>query len=94
VVAIIDWGNALLFEPALEFARTEQAGFLSDDFVAGYRELMPPPVAEPLRYLGFRLDTALMLALVFLIEAPDQDAARAEVDRVRELCARIETAAT
>lgn len=90
VVAIIDWANALLFEPALEFARIEQAGLLSDGFLAGYRQVTPLPVSDPLRYLGFRLDTALMLALVFLVEAPHDRSARSEVDRVRELCAQIE----
>lgn len=90
VVAMIDWANALAFEPALELARIEQAGLLSADFLAGYRELTPVPVVEPLRYLAFRLDAALMLALVFLLEAPDQRLALEELDRVRDLCARIE----
>ena len=89
VVGIIDWANALTFEPALELARIEQGGLLSDGFVAGYQEMMPPPLVEPLRYLGFRLDTALMLALVFLVEAPDTRMAQAELNRVREVCAQI-----
>lgn len=89
VVGVIDWANALLFEPALELARIEQCGLLSGDFLAGYQELMPLPGPQTLRYLGFRLDAALMLALVFLIEAHDERAALAEIDRVRELCARI-----
>lgn len=89
VVGIIDWANALISEPALELARIEEMGLLSDEFLSGYHELMPPPVVEPLRHLGFRLDAALMLALVFLIEAPDEGSARAELDRVHGLCERI-----
>lgn len=89
VVGMIDWANALVGEPALELARIEQGGLLSDGFRAGYEELMPWPPVEPLRYLAFRLDAALMLALVFLVEAPDGAAARAELERVRELCAII-----
>lgn len=89
VVGIVDWANALVFEPALELARIEQCGLLSDDFLAGYQELMPRPALETLRYLGFRLDAALMLALVFLVEARDERTALVEIDRVRELCARI-----
>lgn len=89
VMGVVDWANALIFEPALELARIEQGGLLSDGFTAGYQELLPLPVAEPLRYLGFRLDTALMLALIFLVEAPDGRSASAELDRLRDLCARI-----
>lgn len=93
VVGIIDWANALIFEPGLELGRIEQGGLLSDGFVAGYQEVAPRPVVDPLRYLGFRLDTALMLALVFLVEAPDDLLAQAEITRVRDLCARIAAAA-
>lgn len=89
VTGVVDWANALVFEPALELARIEEGGFLSDGFAAGYQEVLPVPVVEPLRYLGFRLDTALMLALVFLVEAPDERSAAAELERVRDLCARI-----
>jgi hypothetical protein len=91
VVGIIDWANAMVSEPALELARIEEGGLLSDDFLAGYQELMPVPVVEPLRYLGFRLDTAVMLANIFLEEAPGPRLALEQLDRVRDLCARIET---
>jgi fructosamine-3-kinase len=90
VTGIIDWANAMISEPALELARVEEAGLLSEDFVVGYRELMPVQAVEPLRYLGFRLDTAVMLANIFLVEAPDQRLALKQLDRVREVCSRIE----
>ena len=39
--------------------------------------------------LLYRLDTAIMLAVVFLSEAPDPVAAARQVARVSELCAAL-----
>ena len=36
IVAIVDWGNALLGDPALELARIAESGHLDDGFLAGY----------------------------------------------------------
>ncbi len=87
--AIIDWSNALIGDPALELARIAEYGLLDAAFLAGYG--LPdcfaqvPPVVE----LLYRLDTAIMLAVVFLSEAPDPDQAATQIKRVSELCATL-----
>jgi aminoglycoside phosphotransferase (APT) family kinase protein len=89
IVAIADWGNALIGDPALELARMAEWGHLGDDFLAGYGAARPftmlPPAAECL----YRLDAVLVLALVFLSEAPDAELARPLVGRAVDLAARL-----
>jgi aminoglycoside phosphotransferase (APT) family kinase protein len=82
--AILDWSNALLGDPALDLARAAESGARNPEFDAGYGELPRPPVELDTVY---RLDTAVMLAVVFLSEAPDPAAARRQVERVQELLA-------
>ena len=82
--AILDWSNALLGDPALELARAAEYGVRSPAFEAGYGAL--PPVSVELETI-YRLDTAVMLAVVFLSEAPDPAPARRQVERVQQLLA-------
>ena len=84
VMAVVDWSNALVGDPALELARIAEYGYLSAAFREGYGNTPAIPEAVELLY---RLDTAVMLAVVFLSEAPDPVAARNQVARVAELCA-------
>lgn len=89
VQAVVDWANAVVGDPALELARIAEYGEVDADFLLGYEEiasLAPPP--EPVETL-YRLDTAVMLANVFLSESPAEDLARRQVHRVRELLARL-----
>lgn len=96
IQAILDWSNALLADPALELARVAEYGARDAAFDAGYGPLPTAPRALDVLY---RLDTAVMLAVVFLSEAPDPVLARRQVARVEELivelgvCTDIETAA-
>lgn len=86
IAAVIDWSNALLGEPALELARIAEYGHLSPAFREGYGwDAKVPPETE----LIYRLDTAVMLAVVFLSEAPNPVAAERQVKRVTELCAAL-----
>lgn len=91
IVAIVDWGNALVGDPALELARIAESGNLDDDVLAGYGGdplgALPPAIASL-----YRLDTTVMLALVFLAEAPDPDAAAAMLARCRVLLAALQAA--
>lgn len=88
LVAIADWGNALIGDPALELARIAESGHLDDEFLGGYGDdplgALPPALATI-----YRLDTVVMLALVFLAEAPDPEAARAMIARARALAAAL-----
>jgi aminoglycoside phosphotransferase (APT) family kinase protein len=82
--AILDWSNALLGDPALELARAAEYGVRSPAFDAGYGALPPAPAELEAVY---RLDTAVMLAVVFLSEDPDPAPARRQVERVQDLLA-------
>lgn len=85
--AILDWGNALTGDPALDLARTAEYGALTPDVLAAYGDpgtfTMTP--ATP-RQVVYRLDTAVMLSHVFLGGAPDPARARHYIDRTRTLC--------
>lgn len=91
IVAIVDWGNALVGDPALELARIAESGYLDDAFLTGYGDdplgALPPVIATL-----YRLDTVVMLALVFLAEAPDPVAARAMLVRARTLLTTLQAA--
>jgi len=91
IVAIVDWGNALVGDPALELARIAESGHLDDNFLAGYGDdplgALPPAIATI-----YRLDTVVMLALVFLAEVPDPAAAQAMLVRTRTLLTALQAA--
>lgn len=89
VLAVVDWSNALLGHPALELARAAETGETGQEFLNGYASVAPLPKVQPVIETIFRLDTATMLALVFLSEAPDPKRAPRLVKRVRELFATL-----
>jgi aminoglycoside phosphotransferase (APT) family kinase protein len=85
--AIIDWSNALIGDPALELARIAEYGNIDAAFSEGYAERRPYAAPPPELDRLYRLDTAVMLAVVFLSEAPDPRRAPQQVGRVQELLA-------
>ncbi|MGW1073092.1 phosphotransferase family protein [Streptomyces sp. NPDC002537] len=92
VAALLDWSNALLGDGTVEFGRLAEYARYPENHLdmaalrAGYaRESAPPPGDEAAPVLVCRLDAALMLALVFLSEAPDPDRGPAAADRARVL---------
>ncbi len=89
VAAVIDWGNALVGHPALELARVAETGETSDEFPRGYASIRPLPKITSVAETIFRLDTATMLALVFLSEDPDPELASRFMKRVRDLHANL-----
>ena len=88
IVAIADWGNALFGDPALELARIAESGFLSEQFIAGYGEDLLGTIAPQIATI-YRLDTVVMLAIVFIDEAPDPYAARTMIARAWALAAEL-----
>lgn len=90
IVALVDWSNALLGDPALELARVSEYGVLGEAFARGYGK--PDPLARAPRptEIVYRLDSAVMLALVFLSEAPDAELAAAQIPRVRRLAQQLD----
>lgn len=89
ICGLIDWSNALVGDPALELLRVQAYGELSSDFWAGYGSdeaiLRCPPRVRAI----YELDAAVMLALVFLSEAPDRDRADRFVARTAQLADAI-----
>lgn len=92
IVAIADWANALVGDPALELARMEEWGHLGGDFLAGYGDPQPFAALPPSLDALYRLDAVLVLAIVFLSEAPDPLLAPPLVERAVELAAQVRAA--
>ncbi|MGW7445857.1 phosphotransferase family protein [Kitasatospora sp. NPDC054795] len=93
--ALLDWSNALLGTPALEFGRlAEYARYPENDLDlaalrAGYATVAPVPDEDDPCLLACRLDAALMLALVFLSEAPDPTRGPTAATHARDLALRL-----
>lgn len=91
VIALLDWSNSLVGHPALELARVAETGETGEDFLKGYASVKDLPDISPSIETIFRLDTATMLALVFLAEDPNPERGPIAVDRVLELSSRLKT---
>jgi aminoglycoside phosphotransferase (APT) family kinase protein len=92
VSAVLDWSNALTGDPLLELARIAEYALLPENgldchaILAGYGE--PVPADSPAFWI-YRLDTAVMLALLFSSEVPQAGLGPRSVDRLREVHARL-----
>lgn len=95
VEALLDWSNTLLGDATVEFGRLiEYARYPENeldlaDIRDGYVRTSPLPPDDDPATLACRLDAALMLALVFLSEAPDPLRGPAAADHARELGERF-----
>lgn len=90
ILAVVDWSNALIGHPALELARAAETGETGPKFLEGYTSIKEPPTVDKIIETIFKLDTATMLALVFLSEAPDPKRAPILIARVKELLAELQ----
>jgi len=90
-VAILDWSNALIGEPALDLSRAAEYGSLTVTALAAYgdSEAFSMTPRTP-REIIYRLDTAIMLAHVFLNGAPDKVKARHYIQRTASLCRALQ----
>ena len=70
-------------------ARMEEWGHLDDAFLAGYGEAQPFAALPAPAELLYRLDAVLVLAIVFLSEAPDPALATPPVERAVALATRL-----
>jgi aminoglycoside phosphotransferase (APT) family kinase protein len=92
VRGLLDWSNALIGDPAMELGRLAEYALLPEngiDYEAvleGYRE--PVPVDSAAFWI-YRLDAAVMLALLFNSEAPHAELGPSAVDRLREVHLRL-----
>ncbi|OAA52449.1 dihydropyrimidine dehydrogenase [Beauveria brongniartii RCEF 3172] len=86
VTAVFDWTNALLAPPVVDAYRSMEWGAQSETFLQGYRSVRPLEAVSEREEAFLRLDAALVLALVFVSEAPDPDRRAGALRRVQELC--------
>jgi aminoglycoside phosphotransferase (APT) family kinase protein len=91
LVAILDWSNALVGEAALDLSRAAEYGSLTAAALAAYgnSEAFSMTPRTP-REIIYRLDTAVMLAHVFLQGAPDEGKARHYIQRTESLCRALQ----
>jgi aminoglycoside phosphotransferase (APT) family kinase protein len=88
LTGIVDWSNALVGDPDLEWARLAEFARLPDngiDFEAVLAAGGHPLDRDSSAFWVYRLDAAVMLAVVFLTEAPDDRLGRTMVDRLRHV---------
>ncbi len=90
--SLLDWSNALIGDPAMELGRLAEYALLPQNgldyeaVLAGYRE--PVPVDSAAFWI-YRLDAAVMLALLFSSEASLAEFGARAVDRLREVHLRL-----
>jgi aminoglycoside phosphotransferase (APT) family kinase protein len=89
LLALIDWGNMLVGDPALEWARMQEFGDVTPAFAAGYSSIRPTPRAPAGVNLLYRFDTAVMLAAIHLQFDLGREATHRHLARVCDLRDRL-----
>ena len=84
LVGIVDWSNTLIGDPALELAKILEYG-VDPTFLQGYSTADALSAIPRELELIYRLNTAIMLAVVFFSEAPSPSRAHEQLRRVFEL---------
>ncbi len=90
--AIVDWSNALMGDPALEFARIAEWWRPCTRLRVAYESICGPLRTPRIVDLLYRLDAALVLGLLHSAERPDPDAERTAVCRATEIAAAVRSA--
>jgi aminoglycoside phosphotransferase (APT) family kinase protein len=92
VRGLLDWSNALIGDPAMELGRLAEYALLPDNGIdyeavlAGYAA--PVPVDSAAFWI-YRLDAAVMLALLFSSEVPQAGLGPRAIDRLLEVHLRL-----
>jgi aminoglycoside phosphotransferase (APT) family kinase protein len=95
VLAVLDWSNALLGDPAMELGRLAEYALLPDNgldyeqVLAGYGE---PVDVESVAFWIYRLDAAVMLALLFSSDPSLAELGPPSVDRLLVVHERLRRA--
>ncbi|WP_409290584.1 phosphotransferase family protein [Peribacillus sp. SCS-37] len=86
IKALFDWDNALIGSPALELMRIFECGELAANaFLKGYGSTDFLRQIPETALLLYRLDAALMLAVVFLVDLKEEEKGKISLSRVKEL---------
>ncbi|MFI2190302.1 phosphotransferase family protein [Streptomyces sioyaensis] len=94
VRALVDWSNSMVGDPALELARVAENARIPDNgidyeaLLRGYTSVRPLPERTEKCWTLYRLDAAIMLAVVFTSEAPDPAWGPRMLQRVHDLAER------
>src|SRR5690606_26711798 len=94
ILAVIDWSNAVIADPALALARMAEAGTLTGGILDAFGGRAWEAGLPAATIAAFRLDACLLLAIVFRVAAPDPARAARMDARARELLAAFPAAAT
>jgi aminoglycoside phosphotransferase (APT) family kinase protein len=92
VHALLDWSNALIGDPAMELGRLAEYAMLPDnglDYEAVLDGYGAPISFDSAAFWIYRLDAAVMLALLFNSEVSHADFGPRAVDRLREVQQRL-----
>jgi aminoglycoside phosphotransferase (APT) family kinase protein len=92
IAAVVDFSNALVGPAAVDIFRTLELLDPDPEFLLSYSALNPMPKVSQAEELCLRLDAAVMIALVFLSEAPDAQLAARWTLRVGDLYRGLEEA--
>lgn len=92
ILAVIDWSNAVIADPALELARMAEAGTLTDGILDAYGGRDWAAGLPAATRAVFALDATLLLAIVFRVADPDAERAARMSARARELLAAFPSA--
>ncbi|KAK5651225.1 hypothetical protein OQA88_12689 [Cercophora sp. LCS_1] len=90
IVGVVDFSNALVGPAAVDIFRVLELLDPGPEFLAGYAALKSLTHVSRAEELCLRLDAAVMLALVFISEVPDEQLAARWTLRVRELYRRLQ----
>jgi aminoglycoside phosphotransferase (APT) family kinase protein len=90
IIGVIDWSNAVLGPAAVDICRILELGSKPREFADACRRIGSYPEMSDEEETFLRLDSALMLALVFIWEAPNPQGRVTAVERVRELAKTLQ----
>lgn len=94
IKAIVDWDNALIGNPIMELMRISESQELHvEEFLKGYSDLSILERTDGLIQNIYRLDTALMLAILFTTFIPDPQKREYYVNRVQIISRKINNGA-
>ncbi|MFD1735458.1 phosphotransferase family protein [Bacillus salitolerans] len=90
IKAIVDWNNALIGNPVLDVMRTVETNEVDEtEFLKGYGKDEMIDITPRIIRLIYRLDTAVMLAVLFLSYLQDKEKGEYYTTRVQSLCKSI-----
>ncbi|KAG8423270.1 hypothetical protein J3458_000178 [Metarhizium acridum] len=91
IVAVLDWTNCLVGPTAVDLYRIMELEKPGSEFLEAYSDIVPLPQVTAEEGTFLRLDAALMIALVFISEAPDEALRGPAVKRVQELAGMLQS---